>query len=142
MKLLFVLLLAIGTGKSASAQKNEEKIHAAIVGFFNGMSLINADTLHRYATTDFQLLEEGLVWNMDSLVKAILPRKNAGIVRRNSFEFIRTEYKNGIAWVSYKNTAEFQQGGKRQTVRWLESVVLRKQQGEWKIQLMHSSKLK
>ena len=67
--------------------------------------------------------------------------KNAGIKRINKFQFIKTEQNGDIAWVSYHNTAEFSLNEKQQTINWLESAVLRKENGRWKIKLLHSTRV-
>ena len=140
-RIILVLFILISTAE-LHAQKEKVNIEASIVGFFNGLSLTNPDTLKYYAVADFQLLEDGQVWNMDTLVSKIMPRKNSNIQRINKFEFLRVvQYKN-MAWVSYNNTAEFRLGDKMQAIRWLESAVLIKDSGRWKIQMLHSTKLK
>lgn len=137
----FILLIAISSTK-VFAQKEKYNIEASVVGFFNGLSLIDADTLKYYSTSDFQLLEDGKVWNLDTLINKVMPRKNLNITRTNRFEFIKTEQNGTMAWVSYNNSAEFWQGEKQQTIQWLESAVLKKVEGRWKVQLLHSTKLK
>jgi hypothetical protein len=138
---VFIFLLAI-TSMGASAQKDKAKIEAAIIRFFNGLSLINADTLRHYVTPDFQLLEDGQVWTIDTLINKIAPRKGMNITRINRFGFMRTEQKGKMAWVSYANAADFRQDAKAQTKEWLESAVLVKQKGRWRLQLLHSTKIK
>lgn len=133
------LLLVFAT--TASAQNDKEKIKNAVAGFFNGLSLIDADSLQYYSTTDFHLLEDGEIWNLDTLVNRIMPRKNAGIKRVNEFEFIRLEQKGSMAWVSYHNTAIFSKGDKQRISKWIESAVLQKEKGRWKIQMLHSTPL-
>jgi hypothetical protein len=140
-KVLFIFLLVISS-MPALAQKDKEQIEASVIGFFNGLSLIDADTLGYYTTSDFQLLENGEVWNLDTLIHKVMPRKNAGITRVNKFEFIKTEQNGTMGWVSYNNSAELSKGDKKQTIRWLESAVLIKQKGRWKIRMLHSTKLK
>lgn len=142
MKGIFFVSLFVIYSNNLLAQKDRNKIEATVVGFFNGLSLVNADTLKFYATPDFQLLEDGQVWNMDTLINKIMPRKNSKIERVNTFEFVRTEQSGNMAWVSYNNSAEFRLGEKHQIMRWLESAVLTKSKGNWKIQLLHSTKLK
>lgn len=142
MKGIFFISLFAMCSTHLLAQKDKRKIEATVVGFFNGLSLVNADTLKYYSTTDFQLLEDGQVWNMDTLINKIMPRKNSKIERINTFEFIRTEQSGNMAWVSYNNSAEFRLGEKQQIMKWLESAVLTKSKGSWKIQLLHSTKLK
>lgn len=142
MKSILLLPFFVFCSTQLLAQTDNKKMEATIVGFFNGLSLVNADTLRHYSTADFQLLEDGEVWNLDTLINKITPRKNSKIQRINTFDFIRTEQSGDRAWVSYHNSAEFRLGEKQQTVRWLESVVLVKTKEGWKIQLMHSTKLK
>jgi rhodanese-related sulfurtransferase len=117
----------------------KDSIEASISKFFDGLSEINADKLKAYTTADFMVLESGEVWNMDTLVNKISPLKNSGIQRLNKFEFIRTEQKGNIAWVSYHNTANFSLNDRKRSVHWLESAVLIKENGRWKIKLLHST---
>jgi hypothetical protein len=142
MRAILVFSLFILYSTNLMAQKDKLKIESSVVGFFNGLSLVNADTLKYYSTPDFQLLEDGQVWNMDTLINKIMPRKNSKIERLNSFEFIRTVQAGNMAWVSYNNSAEFRLGEKQQIMRWMESAVLSRSRGIWKIQLLHSTKLK
>ncbi len=140
-KLFTISLLFVFATTSASAQNDQEKIKNAVTGFFNGLSLIDADSLQYYSTTDFHLLEDGEIWNLDTLVNRIMPRKNAGIKRVNEFEFIRLEQKGSMVWVSYHNTAIFSKGDKQRISKWIESAVLQKEKGRWKIQMLHSTPL-
>jgi hypothetical protein len=138
---IVLLSLVLICSTNLFAQKDKAKIEGAIVGFFNGLSLINADTLKHYSTADFQLLEDGEIWNLDTLIHRVEPMKNSGVERINKFEFIRTHQSGDMAWVSYHNSAEFRRGDKQRSVRWLESAVLVKNKGRWRIQMMHSTKL-
>lgn len=122
-------------------QKEKDSIEASISKFFDGISEIDADKLRAYTTGDFILLENGHLWNMDTLVSKISVRKNSGIKRVNKFQFIKTEQNENIAWVSYHNTADFSLNEKQQTVNWLESAVLKKESGRWKIKLLHSTRV-
>lgn len=141
MKRLFIIsFLIISFHSYAQPKKND--VEAVIAGFFNGLSLLDADTLKHFTTSDFQLLEDGEVWNMDTLLNKVMPMKNAGIKRENKFEFITTEFNGNMAWTSYRNTAEFSIGDKKQTIRWLESAVLSRIKGQWKIQMLHSTVIK
>ena len=142
MKQVFFITLLTICSTGLLAQKDKNKIEASVVGFFNGLSLVNADTLKHYSTSDFQLVEDGKVWNLDTLINKVMPRKNSNIPRGNAFEFIRTEQSGDMGWVRYCTSADFKQGEKQQTVRWVESAVLVKNKGSWKIQMLHSTKLK
>ena len=141
MKRIFcLLLLALSISLTSFAQK--EKIETSIVKFFDGLTEVDVEKLKEYTTMDFILLEHGEIWNMDTLIHKISAGRNANIKRVNKFEFIKTEQKRKVAWVSYHNTAEISFNERQRTVRWLESAVLRKEKGRWKIKLLHSTRLK
>lgn len=134
---LFMILLA----SSSFAQKEKKGIEACIAGFFEGLSLIDSNKIKANATADFMLLEDGEVWNMDTLIAKVYVRENSGIVRVNKFEFIKTEQEGNLAWVSYYNYADFSMNEKKQSVKWLESAVLKKEGNVWKIKLLHSTRI-
>jgi hypothetical protein len=142
MKRLLLISLLLISSAEIFAQTDKIKIESSIVGFFNGLSLVNPDTLKFYSTPDFQLLEDGEVWTLDTLIARVMPRQKSNIQRINTFKFIRTEVSGKMAWVSYDNAAEFRLGDKQQTKKWMESAVMVKNKGSWKIQLLHSTKLK
>ncbi len=142
-RIINVIALIVLISSQVFAQKNKNNIEASVVGFFNGLSLINADTLKHYSTSsDFLLLEDGHVWNLDTLIQKTTSSKNLNIIRTNKFNFIRTEQYKNMAWVSYYNTADFRLNEKQQTIKWLESAVLLKENGRWKIKLLHSTRMK
>src|SRR5215203_1954438 len=138
---LYLFLFTVGFSLTAFCQKEKDSIEASISRFFDGLSEINPDKLKAYATADFILLEEGQVWNMDTLITRVTAPRNPGMRRINKFEFIKTEQTGNIAWVSYHNTADFSLNEKQQRVQWLESAVLRKESGRWKIKLLHSTRI-
>ena len=137
-----LLVLAVSVSLTSFAQKEKEKIETSIVKFFDGLTEIDTGKLKQYTTEDFILLEHGEIWNLDTLIHKISAGRNANIKRVNKFEFIKTEQNRKVAWVSYHNTAEISFNERQRTVRWLESAVLRKEKGRWKIKLLHSTRLK
>lgn len=142
MKRLFCLALCtLFFNVTSFCQKEKDSIEGSIAKFFDGLSLLDAAQLRAYATDDFILLENGHVWNMDTLVNKMSIPKNAGMKRVNKFQFIKTEQTENIAWVSYHNTAEFSLNESQQTIHWLESAVLKKEDGRWKIKLLHSTRV-
>jgi pimeloyl-ACP methyl ester carboxylesterase len=121
---------------------SNEALHQPIIGFFDGLSLIREDLLFEHTTKDFVLLEAGMIWNNDTLINRIRPLKNTNFERKNSFTFLSTKQQGNVAWVSYWNQATINRNGKSSTLKWLESVVLVREMGRWKIQLMHSTPMK
>ena len=128
-KILCLILFALSFNNRTFCQKEKDSIQELIVRFFDGLSENDAKTLKGYTSDDFILLENGHVWNIDTLIVKISDPKNAGIKRVNKFQFIKTKQNGNIAWVSYYNTADFSLNEKTQTVNLLESAVLMKVNG-------------
>lgn len=124
------------------SDNGNEFLYQPIRGFFEGLSLVREDLLFEHTTKDFVLLEAGMVWNNDTLIKRIAPLKNTNFERKNSFTFLSTKQQGDVAWVSYWNQAIINRNGKTSTPKWLESVVLVKESGRWKIQLMQSTPIR
>lgn len=113
----------------------------AITFFFDGLSEVDEGKMRQYLTADFLLLEDGVVWNADSLANAISSLKGADFKRTNTFRYIREDVKKQSAILAYYNRADIVFNGKPFIIEWLESAELVKQGKGWKIRLMHSTKI-
>jgi len=146
MKRFILLLILLYSFQFSKAQSNAEikNVNQTIVQFFDGFSTLDINTVKKYSTPDFLLLEDAVVWNIDTIANRFERTKSSGasFKRMNSFEFIRTEIKGNTAWVAYQNTADISLGDRKRTVKWLESAVIVKQRKGWKIQMMHSTPVK
>ena len=107
---------------------------------FAAMSNHDGKAMQETATEDFQLLEHGEDWTMQKLVDAVQP-KGEPYERKNFFKQIRARQQGDVAWVSYWNKAEIRRESGLRTVVWLESAVMVREDGRWKIQLLHSTRL-
>lgn len=107
---------------------------------FAAISKHDGKAMQETSTEDFQLLEHGEDWTMQQLVDAVQP-KGKPYERKNFFCQIRARQKGEVAWVSYWNKAVIHRESEVRTVVWLESAVMVKEDGRWKIQLLHSTRL-
>ena len=144
MRIAFLLALSIlMTVNLSHAQKGDDslKVQKQIIAFFDGLSSLSSEQIQRTVTSDFILLEDGEVWNMDSLTRAMAPMKQVRFTRKNTFAFYQTTIKDNVAWINYDNKADITVNDKPFQIRWLESAVLVKQEGAWKIAQLHSTKI-
>ncbi len=144
MKATFILLTVLSLSLTAQAQSRSEsgRIQATVIRFFDGLAQLDDDAIKAEVTKDFTLVEHGLIWNTDTLLNLIRPRKGQNIKRTNTLVFTNTEQSGNTAWTVYYNTAVFTTGDKVRTVKWLESAVLVRMKGVWKLKLLHSTDLK
>lgn len=114
-------------------------VQQAITEVFDGFSALSLEKIMRHCTPDVTILEDGVVWNADSIAAAFMRMKGVDFKRVNSFDFLQTEVRGNTAWTSYYNQADVQANGKARQVRWLESAVLVKEADGWKIKVLHST---
>lgn len=108
-------------------------------------SKLNSKNIDKYYTKDFLLLENGEVWNNDTIAnyldKALLDKPNP--IRINTIEIIDTKVTNKTAWVAYHNYATFSIDGKIVfKAHWLESATAILTDKGWKLDMLHSTPIK
>ncbi|MFD1294204.1 hypothetical protein ACFQ5N_10185 [Lutibacter holmesii] len=106
----------------------------------------NLDTtaIQKYHTKDFILLENGAVWNNDTIAnymnKQRVKMAQQQFRRSNRFNFIKAVHNNGSIWIAYDNYGTFIKGTDTlRTIHWLESGVAIKENNTWKLQQLHST---
>lgn len=137
-----VCFTTISFGQS-SIETEKSKIKELITKSFDDIwSGLNSKKIDNYYTKDFLLIENGEVWNNDSIANyldnAIL--KKPIPKRENSFEFIEVKISKGMAWIAYKNYATFSVEDKIiGKAYWLESATAILTENGWKLEMLHST---
>lgn len=126
------LVFSCFSPRSFAAEPFEQIQH-----FFSAVSKQDGPALRSLVTPDFQLLEVGEIWDLEKLIGEI----QGDYTRRNYFALIRQEISGENAWVSYWNRALITATDSQRYVVWLESAVPRNTGSEWRIQLLHSTRL-
>ncbi len=124
---------------ASSSIAQENRPFSAVENLFAAMSAYDYDAMFATGNDDFQLLEQGEVWDMAQLADAIRGAEGE-IERRNFFSIIKQVENEGSVWISYWNRADFRNiEGEGGSAAWLESVVVIEQNGKWVLQMMHST---
>ena len=116
----------------------DDPVFQPVVDVFAGLSAFDYDRMRNAVTDDFLLLEHGEVWDMEVLISKVPP---SDMVRRNFFSEISRHASGDMVLINYWNRAEFTVGKKASSLVWLESVVLQKLDGAWKMLQMHSTRV-
>ena len=125
---------------SGSVHAADHPAFQPVKELFASMSKFDGNAMQATSTADFQLLEHGEDWTMQDLIDAVQP-KGKPYERKNFFNQIRARQQGDVAWVSYWNKAEIIREGGVRTIIWLESAVVVKENDQWKVQLLHSTRL-
>lgn len=137
-----IIFMLTNVDAQSRKKKEQDKINQTIIKFFDGLADLNDTIIKQYSTADFMLLENGEVWNMDTLINELNHLKRVSFSRTNHLSFIQTEVSGKTAWVAYNNAADITINRQKMNVQWLESAFLVKKGKEWKVRLLHSTLLK
>jgi SnoaL-like domain len=139
---LFILLLMSVVAIAQPVNKETLAVQQTIENMF--ATLTNTDTaaLKTYVITNVHFYEYGQVWTIDSLIQKVIQSSSSpGFKRTNSFEFVSTSINKKTAWVTYYLQSVFTRNGKEETIKWMETVVLLKEKNNWKITVLHSTRI-
>jgi uncharacterized protein (TIGR02246 family) len=142
MKLLFIvpiIFICYSTSTAQSGTKSTE-IHQVVRTAFEAFSEGSISKMEEVVTPDVRILEQGEVWTLDTIRTFFTRKRPADYKRVNTLEFFQTEVDENMAFVSYHNRADFHANNKDRTVKWLESAVLVKENGKWRIKMLHSTR--
>lgn len=146
-KLVFAAVIFLVSAYHTEAQvkptEKQQLVQKVITDAFQALADRNAEGLRSHCTPGFLLLENGSIWNIDSLTQRIDQNKAVTDFKRiNTLDFINTKVSNNTAWTTYNNQAEVTKNGQRRVIRWLETAILIKEGNTWKIEVLHSTVIK
>lgn len=147
MKKIFLLIIAITVTGLLLAQKpltaNLQTMQQTVIEMFDALSNRDSVSLKNYCAADILLFENGMVWNLDTLIKkAITLNQSTDFKRINTIDFINSGIHENTAWVTYNLYSAITRDGKQSSVQWMETVVLIKDKSLWKIKVLHSTLIK
>lgn len=139
-----VISLVSVYGLRAQVKPSEKQaVQKVIIDVFQALADRDTCQLKFNCAPSFLLLENGLIWNVDSLLQRINQNKAVKDFKRiNTIDFIATKVRNNTAWTTYNNQAEVTKNGQHSLIKWLETAVLIKEGKAWKIEVLHSTLIK
>lgn len=139
--LLLLLLMVVATSIAQPVNKEHLSVQQTIIKLFDALS--NSDTagLRLHSTADVHFYEYGEVWTIDTLIQKLTAVKSADYKRVNKFDFVKTTINEKTAWATYYLQSTITRNGKEDIVKWMETVVLIKEKKQWKINVLHSTRL-
>lgn len=115
---------------------------------FEGIwSDLDTNAISQYHTSDFLLLENGMIWNNDSIAhylnKESINQKRENYQRLNHFDFLKSVHRQSSIWLAYHNYGTWVKGEDTLgTAHWLESVIAIKDGDRWQLEQMHSTRVR
>lgn len=156
MKNVLVAVLVAGTLGGCSGSRSTEdspasgavtldpadSVHVVLTRWYDAFAIFDSVGVASPLAEDFLLVEDTTLVTRDELLASLMSARGKGhqIAALRDFH---TQMGADVAWTTFRNHEEWipSDGGKRQTVDFIETVVFRKQAGVWRIARYHATKL-
>lgn len=136
--LALVALLAFGisiAGATGAGTADTAAVENVLVRFSAALCAGDAATLRHLMAPDFALLEEGRAYDGDGTIASVIAVLSTGALNRVSSQF-HTRVRGNVAWSHYRVTGTFRGSGEPLSLDLLESAVLERTRGGWRVVLM------
>lgn len=133
-----------GTGASAPAAPAAEAraAEAAIRAWYDASERKDSAAYANRLLPEFFIFEDTTRYDRTALVQLVVSSFGEGTDRATITDW-HTQVAGDVAWTSFRNTEVFTPTGGAPGAprRYLESAVLRKVQGEWKLERYHATRI-
>ena len=139
---LALFLFATGYGIAQQPITGEQqKVVDVLTTFFAAAHDDDLAKFHSIAASGFYAFDNGVRFNGDAVMALIKTAHDAG----KHYEWLVTEpdvHINGSnAWIAYVNKGTISSSSGTTAQQWLESAILQKQSGSWKLVFIHSTRV-
>lgn len=150
MKTLYLLIILLSISNLLYSQdissNDKEQAKQLIIDCFDDIwSDLDSSKVSKYHTGDYLLLENGVVWNNDSVRNYMTQslKQKVRPKRANDFDFIEVKQLGNSIWLAYHNYATWSVDDKDAgKAHWLESAVAIRTKEGWKLQMLHSTRIR
>ena len=142
IKLLLVSLLLSAITSAQTTSSKQAIVQQTIIKLFTALS--NSDTagLKLHSTSNVKFYEYGQIWTIDTMIQKMMVMSKAEDFKRiKSFEFVNTTINKKTAWVTYYLQSTITRNNQQEIINWMETVILLKEKNQWKITVLHSTRL-
>lgn len=143
MRIKFILTTCLGFGLLSGCQQTKqpddaEVLKNALNNFYDGLKSRDLKKVDEATTGDFILYEDGKVWTNDSLINFLNTFKS--FKGDWKFDGMKVYVDDNSGDMSYFNHGDFiVNDTTKYSLDWIESATLRKIDGKWKMNFLHST---
>jgi ketosteroid isomerase-like protein len=138
--LLISAIGATGADQPGPPDADQVQVTEAIRSFFAAATADDLDKLHAVTTPDFYAFDAGGRFTRDALMDMIKAAHAAGKVYLWTVNESEVHLSGDMAWITYVNRGSIKDASGTKDVTWLESAVLQKEKGAWRIHFFHSTR--
>jgi ketosteroid isomerase-like protein len=134
----------IGAGAAdqpSSSGADQPQVTEAIRSFFAAATADDRDKLHTVIAPDFYAFDAGGRYTGDALMDLIKAAHAAGKIFVWTVNEPEVHIAGDTAWITYVNRGSITDAAGTKEMSWLESAVLQKDKGTWRIRFFHSTRV-
>jgi ketosteroid isomerase-like protein len=138
---LTLTLSANATEKEAPATGAQAEVVEVVRSMFAALAAEDIPKLRAVIAPDFYAFEAGGRVTGDALIDLMKKAHAGGKVYTWTVNEPEVRIGADMAWITYVNRGSIKDATETKNVTWLESMVLRKEEGKWRIQFLHSTRV-
>lgn len=139
--LFLALAFAAGAACGETPASDEDQVVEAMRTLYVAATNDDLALFHTVAAPDFYAFDVGKRFDGDALMELIKNLHAAGSVYVWRVAEPEVHVHADTALITYVNRGSVQDASGRRDVTWLESAFLRKDEGRWRIQFLHSTRV-
>jgi ketosteroid isomerase-like protein len=144
LALLFALTLVFSpalVSAAPSASNDQTEVVETLRNLFTAAIAEDSPRFHALLTPDFYCFDGGRRYDVESLYNLVLTLHKAGNVYAWSVNDPEVHISGHLAWITYVNRGSITNASGTQQLSWLESAILVKDSGNWRIRFFHSTRV-
>jgi ketosteroid isomerase-like protein len=135
------LIMFVGCQRKEDSQAELAKVDKVFQSYFDGISQFDYQAMRKACSSDYLLLEDGTVWSVEDHINFLKSLEGKGSIAYRFYDVKKT-IDGSVAWRTHRNVADATIDGKPAHFEWIESVVFKRNDGEWKMAVLHSTTAK
>ena len=139
--LLAIVFCFMGSVQASSPPADEEAVAQALRLMYVALTNEDAAQFRAVTTSDFHSYDGGKKFAGDELMTLIKGLHATGKTFVWTVAEPTVRIEGNVAWITYVNRGSVQDAAGKKDVSWLESAVLLKEAGTWRIQFFHSTRV-
>lgn len=138
--LLTTTIAAAAAEPAEQAGADKAQVTETVRSMFAALAANDGDKFRAVLAPDFYAFDVGKRFTGDALLELIKTAQAAGNVYVWTVNEPDVHISGDIAWIAYVNRGSIKDASGTENVTWLESAVLQKEKGAWRIRFLHSTR--
>jgi hypothetical protein len=139
---LLILTLFLSTTILAQEKKDSLEIVQLLKEDYRTLQTHDIEKHKNLCTDNYLLSEDGEILRMEDEAAFYKEQADKVFERKNYFDFKYIGIFENTAYAVYRLKSDFLENGNSDQNNWTESVIFKKIEGVWKIELIHSTPIK